>query len=724
MRRHHFSVGAGLLAVVVAVMATRAADDKPRVTTLPLSDVKPMPLIRLSSPKPARDWPMLRHAPIDSAGFNVLMLPMHYADPLDIGDSAEASAFSFLLSSDLDFSPGSYNARHAYFVFKRSRKEMEPMRDDYDPVIVSQMIRDWRATHAVGGTITKNEKGYTGELQIFAPDGTVQTDKKFDQPRDYFELLGDMSVAVMTELDTPPNPALVKHLHEHRASSDSVLLLGKAAFAKERSPEEFALYDQILKQDPDFGQVRYWAANQKGWQGMAADAQAEEFFQSLKSFPTIEAARTLDTSLLPDEQAAQVPGLIKTVHELVGPDSPAVEEITLSTRTTDHPHPTADDLTAAQRIVAKYPNALALEDPLLRNLFDGQIVPMDPAYCASLALVMLDNHFQTGNGGGRVLPAELFAGLSNMAGLSDDSVAALLTQIDDYPGLAPQLLDALMLTGNYGTVCNAYMKFEPQLTQSSGQSEALAACCAGMAGRIDVLQHLLADRGEQLEKFRMKPLAQAYLAILQNQPVDTAAVDKVATTARDYIPHTFYLVLRSQLDLMAGKSDRFEDVLGETTWQPGSRRLWFLLDAYDQQSHRPELDDMYRALEFCYPGDEQVKVLVTGWKKRNAAGADPAVDVKKVDKLVANYPNRPWKKADGYALEIEYDVVPKGLNWTVAAAAAAEVSAGHPAHARELVQRLMFLAGRTRRRELHSWADHLYYQIDAPEPVPTTAPLK
>ena len=41
--------------------------------------------------------------------------------------------------------------------------------------------------------------------------------------------------------------------------------LGSAAFMEEKSPEEFGLYQKILRNDPGFSMVRHRYANQKHW---------------------------------------------------------------------------------------------------------------------------------------------------------------------------------------------------------------------------------------------------------------------------------------------------------------------------------------------------------------------------------------------------------------------------------------------------------------------------
>ncbi|HTW93851.1 MAG TPA: hypothetical protein VMD30_03585 [Tepidisphaeraceae bacterium] len=121
-----------------------------------------------------------------------MVLPFHYSDPGKIGNAYEAGAFSFFISNDLDWGQGSYCQRHAYFIFHRDPLPMKYLAGTYDPTLIAAEIRGWRATNAVGGTLTKTAAGYTGNLVIYDKTGAVCFSKSYDKPRAYFDMLGDM----------------------------------------------------------------------------------------------------------------------------------------------------------------------------------------------------------------------------------------------------------------------------------------------------------------------------------------------------------------------------------------------------------------------------------------------------------------------------------------------------------------------------------------------------
>ena len=133
-----------------------------------------------------------------------------------LGDASEAMAVSALVSNDLDWSPGCYCARHAYFVFKRERDAVNRFLQKYESSEVADFIHHWAATHAVGGQLIKTPDGYKGKLQIFDPQGKEVLTKQYDTARTYWDLLGDMDVDAMTFLDVKPSQIFSKFLHEPR----------------------------------------------------------------------------------------------------------------------------------------------------------------------------------------------------------------------------------------------------------------------------------------------------------------------------------------------------------------------------------------------------------------------------------------------------------------------------------------------------------------------------
>ncbi len=109
-------------------------------------------------------FPAFSHAPFESAGFNALMLPFIFSSPDQSADPAVTYAFSFLFSGDLDWAPGSYCARHAFFVFRRDRELMQPMARHYEASQIAELIDGWKVTHAIGGRLIATKAAHPPRL--------------------------------------------------------------------------------------------------------------------------------------------------------------------------------------------------------------------------------------------------------------------------------------------------------------------------------------------------------------------------------------------------------------------------------------------------------------------------------------------------------------------------------------------------------------------------------
>jgi hypothetical protein len=109
------------------------AQDKP--IAFLLASQKPLPIPRITLAQLAAQYPAFKHEAFESSGFNAMVMPFHYTDQTTqgVGDSAEANAFSFLLSNDLDWSPSCYCARHSYFVYRTDHDTFTAQRQQYTP---------------------------------------------------------------------------------------------------------------------------------------------------------------------------------------------------------------------------------------------------------------------------------------------------------------------------------------------------------------------------------------------------------------------------------------------------------------------------------------------------------------------------------------------------------------------------------------------------------------
>src|SRR5206468_4090565 len=112
----------------------------PRGGHFPLADLTPQPVGTYNPKQVTAMLPAFKHVPFDKGGFSAIDLPFRYSDPSSLGNADEANAFAFLLSNALDWAPGCYCSRHAYFVFKRSMEELEPMREEYNHGVIAAHV--------------------------------------------------------------------------------------------------------------------------------------------------------------------------------------------------------------------------------------------------------------------------------------------------------------------------------------------------------------------------------------------------------------------------------------------------------------------------------------------------------------------------------------------------------------------------------------------------------
>ena len=140
----------GMLAMVVTGVAPLAAQP---MRPFRLSRIAPLPLPRHPLARAEKDFPFFKHQPIATSGFNALFLPFHHAFRQPSHGFNQAQAFAFLFSMDLDWAPGNYCNRHAYFLYNRSGANMVRLLRHYSKSAIARYFPGWSASVAVGGHI-------------------------------------------------------------------------------------------------------------------------------------------------------------------------------------------------------------------------------------------------------------------------------------------------------------------------------------------------------------------------------------------------------------------------------------------------------------------------------------------------------------------------------------------------------------------------------------------
>ncbi len=693
---------------------------------LPLALARPLPLRDYSLKELAARWPAFGHAPFATAGHNHLSLPFRWASEGEVGEPAEANAFAFLLGNDLDWSPGNYCARHAYFVFKRARRYMAKMVEGYDPDVVRFAVRDWAATHGVGGLLKRTRLGYTGALEIFDAAGKLTHSKHFARPREYFDLLGEMSCHAIRHFGHEPNEALVKHLHRKRCKHhQSIVDLGRAAFAEQRGQEEFDLYRQILRRDPGFADVRYWYGNQKWWRdGDTAEYNRQKAL-ACKSYLVLSALTDFRPDKCPDKElAAAHGGWMAQADRMTGG-----EHVELLERLLAHGPKSARSPALVRRATAaarRNPNS----HWLLYHLAEAyDEVYLDADLAASLAVAAVRDRYLVGRGGKYDATSDLARYLYNLGYY--DQVAALLRPLmesearrRDLPKAAwcAHLLgDALRNMGRCAEAVPVYRRSFHY--HRPGEPErpwilVKAAVCAAQAGRQDWLRQVLDGRRKQIDRIGMGFLVDAYARLLRRQPVTVREVAGRAPAGwKAYKEH---LQLTCQLDLMAGRQDQRKKLARFMARDTNWRTHWILYDAYDRAAPKGESIMFYEALTWLFPDDPWVAQAAT---EARARIADPVrLGAEELGRRLRDYAPDDWvapapardRRAEAVFRKLPYGAVESAVHRLL--------TAGQRRQALDLASRYRRLAAEV--REYHSMrrANRLIHLVGQATPAGQTRP--
>ncbi len=675
-----------------------------------------VPIPKLSLAELAKKFPAFKHRPFETAGFNAMVMPFHYQDKTTHhdGDAAEANALSFLISNDLDWSPACYCMRHAYFVFKKDPAITADLLAEYDPDRIQQLVKRWQATHAVGGTLIKNDGGYTGELEIYDAKGDSATTVSFDKPRSYFDLLGDMSTAAMKYFGPPANDALVKHLHLVRAKDpQSIILLGRAAFEGFRSDREMNLYDQVLEKDPGFADVRSYVAVQRTWMGTSVKEQNLQAALGLDSYLTSETMRTFWSPTCPKNFKAKVPQWNAEARLLWGPGSPKAFDNSLWDLPRGSVVP-ADAVTTAINAAAEYTNDYYSLAKIGRTACSSVWCGApDQDLGASIFIAALQNRMMTGTGDKPEAASELGDAFRWM-GHNELAVRVLQSPgLDDNSDAIFYLMITLEDIGRFTDELAVYdrLKETPAIKR-----DAMCAMHAGLAaaliGRVDLLEKVMDEKGDLIKRTGLYELLEAYRDVLHGKEMNSDQFAAASRKDRDWALQWFYDMLLAQLDLNHHTALFYDEVKGAAMNIPSMRPAWLLTVAYDQQKHRPELANLYRGLRWLYPDDPWVVSIVGRWTAEHPEEANAHPDGTAVNKALENYPAERWTSSGKQASDEQLKSFPKTCTpWDVAACIADVTDRHDYEHAKQLSLRYENFTAQLHNLPTGAWPNHLYYRV-------------
>ncbi len=598
------TIGAvAMLAMVVTGVAPLAAQP---MRPFRLSRIAPLPLPRHPLARAEKDFPFFKHQPTATAGFNAVFLPFHHVFQQPSHGFNQAQAFAFLFSMDLDWAPGNYCNRHAYFLYNRSGANMVRLLRHYSRSAIARYFPGWQATVAVGGTLRHGPDGYTATIVLFNRAGRLIKTMRYRKPMSFWNLLGAVDVGFMTYMKEPPSPALAHYLCQPRCNSLQCLTeLGKAAFLPIQSTRAFTLFRKVLRIDPRFAEVRYWFENQAAWRGIDGfDKLESEFAQSLKNRLLPFPASIFDPAACHNKQLGQVlaklePAILAESKKLAGANSPLVLTEELNWKTYKLLEVPAL-LREATRVAGKYPNDYELLTALAYLYNNRHLgVDDDADMAASIASVALHDRWMTGTLIKRSARRDLAAAAYETGHFG---IAASLYLQSQTPHNLACGFWSLAEIGQFRLILRLWPKMlhrQPNAVDAVVPTYAFAAAMCG--DRAD-LNHII----------------RTYPSVLQQQGVfDVMRYCSIRLSGGDTSHFVFnqpvekfpgfsiHLYIQAERDLMHHRERSERGALKLFVVSPFDRILWEYFDAYTRQQAHPELDDhsFYDALLWLHPGD-------------------------------------------------------------------------------------------------------------------------
>jgi tetratricopeptide (TPR) repeat protein len=387
----------GIAVILIALLSNAGGVDAAVKVPFVAAQAPAYPIYLYNQKQLNARFPLFPHRPFNRAGFDDVMLPFHFVDHTGKGHRAEAEAFAFLISEDMDFDPGSYCNFHAYFLFKVDRPAMTwILLHGYQRQLIARLITIWQGTCAIGGTLIQYRHGFGADVTVFGVNGRPEWTAHLLKPCSYWTLLGRVLDALMTHFGNPPSAALKAYLRRPQCRHwQSVVELGRAAFAGLHFGGAFQIYARVLKRDPGFAAVRYWYADQLNWVEPNAQRYDRELAETLRS-GLVPDALELFKRLKSGSHGFRAAVIRQTVH-LLGPQAPLTMVCKLSMPPTNWRQARAL-LQAATRVAARYPNNYYLLRTLATRYANCKYHDVNFDKAAAITLAALESPFLPGIG--------------------------------------------------------------------------------------------------------------------------------------------------------------------------------------------------------------------------------------------------------------------------------------------------------------------------------------
>ena len=692
-----------------------------------LGQSTPLPINRISLEEIKPYFPAFV-ACSSSHPYNPVVLP--FAGGPTQHDIYKGYAFSFLLSNALDWGPDCYCSKHAYFIFKRSEKEILDAGVAPTPAKIKSIAHRWQATHVLGGEIHAKGDGYDGTLQIFQANGELLYTQVYEPGGNYYNLLGNMSADALRFLGSPPSPALEAHLRRPRCKQDLLLVkLGEAAFCPERSREEFGIYKDILEQDPDFAEVRWWRANQFAWAIDAWNGYDKEMLACSRSYLTRVPLYFLDLT----EQEDRDPqwgygGLSHTIESYVASDDPILWDLRLKAFRIRRFAYTSELTEHALNSVRHYPLNTYLLQTIINNQeqqLDSGPLREDFSMMGSLAVELLKNP-NLPNPSIAQWAQFYLACASRRLGYNQIAAPAFMALFNR--ALAQNNVQSIHLNGSYLIDCLQDMgrfsdcfDISRQIVEAAGpeaNEETLIAGlnCGLMAGRTNEVESLY--RSHEAALHAHLPEREAlYFAYKAFEEGDTKTASDyfvkhpISLSALEFHSDIQPFILAAELDFKSNTTI-YRLLIREAHCRfPAMRTLWILQDAYDRRDPRPDEDGFYEALAWLHGSDPWVKKAIADRKQRMPQGHSP--DLQQILSCLDSYPPPAWP-VQGYTIMGGQSREPNFVDpprWDFTGAIHRMVEMREYERADEFARQC--IAAGFAHKELKTHFQHLYYLVQA-----------
>ncbi|MCE9612843.1 MAG: hypothetical protein K8T26_01115 [Lentisphaerae bacterium] len=595
------------------------------------------------------------YQPGTNRGIILLTLPFQ-ADPVASEEAQlKAHAFSFTVSLDVDWHPLTATSRHAYFTYKRRPKSMLAAGTSLASNDVADVMEHWGATHALGGRLhCLPNATYSVEYTLFGPSATEMGHGRTGTNA-FFDAVADTTVGALEALGYRVSPALDAHLRKPRARDpESLLDLGRAALAEERSGAEFQLYRDIIARDPEFGEVAYWAANQQYWVDDDFGRMESAIAQSMNHYVTMSAFKECPWRINPLKPDAPPPPVYNQIVGLVGAAHPTVVFADLRAavgRTipgdllrrakqamVDNPDNFKLGMTLCDRLVSEYLTTdVALAGSLAESLLTSPAIPSNRATCSLLEKVASANYMTGYNDRALALLGALLSRAN-----ADASLDRLATSSLRY------VYACLAQMGRYGDAATVGVELIRRKVLNDPIIVGTVATCALLGDRQDLLPEIsnALDAKQGVWSYDTFLLAQN---LLTNGPLPELPQDAMNWRAQglmeqdtDVAPGLKVLMLQ-ELARRHGQEQPAIEFLSAVRDAPTTRAFWVMLDQLDRaHPGKLQLGPFYEAIHWLHADDAWVRSAYLEYVSRGGQQLGAPIERHRIEAWYAQFPVLEW----------------------------------------------------------------------------------